>query len=228
MDPLGEIAGIAHAHGLWLHVDGAYGGLAALAAPGLFAGLAQADSICLDAHKWLYQPLDCAALLYRDPAAARAAFSCTGEYARTSSDDPVEGFAFFEESLELSRRFRALKLWLSLRYHGVGQFRAAIGSDLRHAQLLARLITAEPALELLAPVQLSVVCFRWRDTPEGDLDRRNAAILRELSRRRRVYLSSTRVRGAFALRACIINHRTTDADITAIVEEVLAAAAATA
>jgi aromatic-L-amino-acid decarboxylase len=107
----------------------------------------------------MYQSADCALLLYRDPGAARAAFSYTGEYARTLSGDPVEGFAFFEESVELSRRFRALKLWLSLRYHGVGQFRAAIGADLRHAQLLARLITAEPALELLAPVQLSVVCF---------------------------------------------------------------------
>jgi glutamate/tyrosine decarboxylase-like PLP-dependent enzyme len=230
VDPLHEIAGIAQAHGLWLHVDGAYGGLAALAAPELFTGLARADSICLDAHKWLYQPVDCAALLYRDPGAARAAFSYTGEYARPLSDDPVEGFAFFEESPELSRRFRALKLWLSLRYHGVGQFRAAIGGDLRRARLLAGLVTAEPTLELLAPVELSVVCFRfrWPGAPEGELDRRNAAILRELSRRGRVYLSSTRVRGAFALRACIINHRTTDADITAIVEEVLAAAAATA
>lgn len=228
VDPLRQIAGLARAHGLWLHVDGAYGGLAALAAPELLAGLAQADSICLDAHKWLYQPLDCAALLYRDPAAARAAFAYTGEYARPLSGDAVEGFAFFDESLELSRRFRALKLWLSLRYHGVSQFRAAIRADLDHAQQLARLITAEPALELLAPVELSVVCFRWTAAAEADLDRRNTAILRELSRRGRVYLSSTRVRGAFALRACIINHRTADADIAAIVDEVLAAAAATA
>jgi aromatic-L-amino-acid/L-tryptophan decarboxylase len=228
VDPLAEIADIAHAYGLWLHVDGAYGGLAALAAPQLFTGLAQADSITLDAHKWLYQPLDCGALLYRDPAAARAAFAYTGEYAKSLSDDPVEGFAFFEESLELSRRFRALKLWLSLRYHGVSQFRAAIGKDLGHAQLLAQLVSAETALELLAPVELSTVCFRCRGAAEADLDRRNAAILREVSRRGRVYLSNTSVRGAFALRACIINHRTADADIAAIVDEVLAAAATTA
>lgn len=228
VDPLGEIARIAQAHGLWLHVDGAYGGLAALAAPELFAGLARADSISLDAHKWLYQPLDCAALLYNDPAAARRAFAYTGEYARSFSDDPVEGFAFFEESLELSRRFRALKLWLSLRYHGVGQFRSAIQQDLDHAQLLARLIAAEPALELLAPVQLNTVCFRWMQAPEGTLDRRNAQIMREVLRRGRVCLSNASVRGAFALRACIMNHRTTDADIVTVVEEVLAAAAATA
>jgi glutamate/tyrosine decarboxylase-like PLP-dependent enzyme len=225
VDPLREIAGIAQARGLWLHVDGAYGGLAAMAAPGLFAGLAQADSISLDAHKWLYQPLDCSALLYRDPGAARRAFAYTGEYARSLSVDPVEGFAFFEESLELSRRFRALKLWLSLRYHGIGQFRAAIGTDLGHAQLLARLVTAEPTLELLAPVGLSTVCFRWNGALEAELDQRNAAILREVLRRGRVYLSNASVHGAFALRACIINHRTTDADIAAVVEEVVAAAA---
>ena len=144
------------------------------------------------------------------------------------SGEPVEGFAFFEESLELSRRFRALKLWLSLRYHGIGQFRAAIRRDLEHAQLLARLITAEPALELLAPVELSTVCFRWKGASEVELDRRNAAILREVIRRGRVYLSNASVHGAFALRACIVNHRTTDADIAAVVEEVAAAAAATA
>jgi aromatic-L-amino-acid/L-tryptophan decarboxylase len=228
VDQLGEIAGIAQSFGLWLHVDGAYGGLAALAAPELFAGLAHADSITLDAHKWLYQPLDCSVLLYRDADAARRAFAYTGEYARSLSGDPVEGFAFFEESLELSRRFRALKLWLSLRYHGLGQFRAAIRKDLGHAQLLARLIAAEPTLELMAPVELSTVCFRWSGAPQQELDRRNAAILHEILRRGRVCLSNAPVHGAFALRACIINHRTTDADIAAIVEEVMAAAAATA
>jgi glutamate/tyrosine decarboxylase-like PLP-dependent enzyme len=225
VDPLREIAGIAQASGLWLHVDGAYGALAAMAAPELFAGLAEADSISLDAHKWLYQPLDCSALLYSDAGAARRAFAYTGEYARSLSDDPVEGFTFFEESLELSRRFRALKLWPSLRYHGIGQFRAAIRGDLEHAQLLARLIRTEPALELLAPVELSTVCFRWKGASGAELDRLNAAILHEVLRRGRVYLSNASVHGAFALRACIVNHRTTDADIAAVVEEVAAAAA---
>ncbi len=233
VDPLRELAGIARASGLWLHVDGAYGALAAMAAPELFVGLAEADSISLDPHKWLYQPLDCSALLYSDAGAARRAFAYmlavvayTGEYARSLSDDPVEGFAFFEESPELSRRFRALKLWLSLRYHGLSQFRAAIRGDLEHAQLLARLITAEPTLELLAPVELSTVCFRWNDASGIELDRLNAAILREVLRRGRIYLSNASVHGAFALRACIVNHRTTDADIAAVVEEVAAAAAA--
>ena len=95
-----------------------------------FAGLNQADSLSLDPHKWLYQPLDCGCLLYRDASAARRAFSHTGDYAKSLIDDPVEGFVFFEETMELSRRFRALKLWLSLRYHGLANFREAIRNDL--------------------------------------------------------------------------------------------------
>ena len=91
-----------------------------------FDGLDLADSISLDPHKWLYQPLDCGCLLYRSTEAAQKAFSHSGEYARSLSADPIEGFAFFEESLELSRRFRALKLWLSLRYHGLAAFRESI------------------------------------------------------------------------------------------------------
>ncbi|MGH6740335.1 MAG: pyridoxal phosphate-dependent decarboxylase family protein, partial [Bradyrhizobium sp.] len=126
IDPLPELAEIARQCGAWFHVDGAYGALAAIARPEKFAGLDQADSISLDPHKWLYQPVDCGCLLYRDPAAAQRAFAHTGDYAKSLINDPVEGFAFFEESMELSRRFRALKLWLSLRYHGLDSFRQAI------------------------------------------------------------------------------------------------------
>ncbi|HEX7894808.1 MAG TPA: pyridoxal-dependent decarboxylase, partial [Terriglobales bacterium] len=103
IDPLTEIAAIAREHGLWLHVDGAYGALAALAVPDKFHGLNEADSISLDPHKWLFQPLDCGCLLYRDPEIARTTFTYTGAYAKQLSADPIEGFAFFEESMELSR-----------------------------------------------------------------------------------------------------------------------------
>jgi glutamate/tyrosine decarboxylase-like PLP-dependent enzyme len=224
IDPLGEVAAVAHANDLWLHVDGAYGALAALAVPERLEGLALADSLSVDAHKWLYQPLDCSALLYRDAGVAREAFAYTGDYAKVLATDPVEGFAFFEESIELSRRFRALKLWLSLRYHGLGQFRLAIGNDLRHARLLGQLVQAEPSLQLLAPVELSAVCFRWAGGPAASLDQRNQEILRSVVRRGGVALSNATLRGRFALRACIVNHRTTDQDVAAVVEEVLAAA----
>jgi aromatic-L-amino-acid/L-tryptophan decarboxylase len=229
IDPLAEIAALCRRFNLWLHVDGAYGALAALAAPDLFRGLEQADSVSLDAHKWLYQPLDCGLLLFKDSRCARVAFEHTGDYAKTLESDPDEGYNYFEQSLELSRRFRALKLWLSLRYHGLGEFRAAIRADLDHASQLARTIQGTVGLELLAPVPLSAVCFRHRDSdaeltePDTKLNELNAAILRRVIERGRVYLSNASIRGQFALRACFVNHRTRAADVAQIVPEVLAA-----
>ena len=224
IDPLESIAAICRRYDLWLHIDGAYGALAALASPERLRGLAQADSLSLDPHKWLYQPVDCSALLYRSVAAARATFAQTGEYARSFGSDPLETFAFFEESMELSRRFRALKLWLSLRYHGAEAFRAAIRADLQHAADLARRIQDSAHLELLAPVELSAVCFRYRgEVAENDLNGINAAILKRLIARGRIYLSNASIAGCFALRACFVNHRTTDSDVAEIVPEVLAA-----
>jgi aromatic-L-amino-acid/L-tryptophan decarboxylase len=150
------------------------------------------------------------------------------DYAKTLSDDPIEGFAFFEESLELSRRFRALKLWLSLRYHGLAAFRGAIAENLRQAQLLAQLVELEPSLELLAPVELSAVCFRWADGPVDALNERNAEILRRVTERGHVLISNASIRGIIGLRACIVNHRTTDDDVREIVEQVVTAARETA
>jgi glutamate/tyrosine decarboxylase-like PLP-dependent enzyme len=235
VDPLEEIAAICRQEGLWLHVDGAYGLPAALVTPEKFRGLGAADSMSIDLHKWLYQPVDCGMLLFKDPDRARAAFSSTGEYARVLDAEPIETdpieanpieeTAFFEESFELSRRFRALKFWLSLRYHGLNAFRAAIQADLTHARELADSIQAAPQLELLSPVELSAVCFRYRDAPAGvDLNELNAAILRRVIERGRVYLSNARVRANFALRACFVNHRTQSADVALIVPEVLQAA----
>jgi glutamate/tyrosine decarboxylase-like PLP-dependent enzyme len=225
IDPLPEIGALCREQGLWLHVDGAYGALAALAVPERFAGLSSADSLSLDAHKWLYQPLDCGMLLFRDTTAARAAFSFTGDYAKSLSVDPLESFAYFDESLELSRRFRALKLWLSLRYHGLQAFREAIRADLSHAQQLARHVAESGELELLAPIALSAVCFRHRHGGEAvQGDRLNAAILGRLVERGRVYLSNATLHERFALRACFVNHRTTAEDVAQIVPEVVEAA----
>jgi aromatic-L-amino-acid/L-tryptophan decarboxylase len=224
IDPLAELADVAGRHDLWFHIDGAYGAPAALAEPDKFVGMSRADSISLDAHKWLYQPLDCSVLLYRDTEIALRTFAYGAEYVKTSSDDPTEGFAFFEHTIELSRRFRALKLWLSLRYHGLGAFRAAIAENLAQAKLLAELVEAEPSLELLAPVELSAVCFRWTSADVDALNERNEAILRDVNQTGRVWLSNASVRGIVGLRACITNHRTTEQDVDTIVEEVLAAA----
>jgi glutamate/tyrosine decarboxylase-like PLP-dependent enzyme len=227
IDPLAEIADIARKYGAWFHIDGAYGALAAIAQPGKFAGMNLADSISLDPHKWLYQPLDCGCLLYRNAAAAQKAFSHSGDYARALTADPIEGFAFFEESLELSRRFRALKLWLSLRYHGLAAFRESMRKDLEQARRLVEAVRAERRLELTAVGELSAVCFRYsagKGISEEELNYLNQELLTQLLKRGRVYLSNALVRGKFCLRACIVNHRTTDADTDAVVPEVLAAA----
>jgi aromatic-L-amino-acid/L-tryptophan decarboxylase len=223
VDPIIPIADIANEFGLWLHIDGAYGALASLAIPEAFRGMERADSLSLDPHKWLYQPTGCGCLLYRDPAAARRAFSHSGDYARALTGDPIEGFAVFEESIELSRPVRALSIWLSLRYYGLRAFQQSIREDLHLAQLLAAAIDAEPRLERLAPVPLSAVCFRYV-AATGDLGALNQAILTRVIRRGRVYISNATIHGKFALRACIVNHRTTDDDVNAVVQEVLAAA----
>jgi glutamate/tyrosine decarboxylase-like PLP-dependent enzyme len=227
LDPLTEIAEIAAKHRAWLHVDGSYGALAAIAIPGKLRGLARADSLALDPHKWLYQPLDCGCLLHRDPQAARAAFAQSGDYVRPLSEDPIESHAYFEESIELSRRFRALKMWFSLRYHGFESFRESIKKDLQHAQRLGSLIEKTSELELMAPIELSAVCFRYVgdcNSASPELDRINFDILLRTNQRGRVYLSNATVHSKFCLRACILNHRTTDSDIGEVVSEVLSAA----
>src|SRR5215471_7063757 len=203
IDPLETIAEIAHRNGLWFHVDGAYGALAAIAERAKFEGMELADSISLDAHKWLYQPLDCGCLLYRSSEAAQTAFSHSGDYTRALSADPIEKFAFFEESLELSRRFRALKIWLSLRYHGLAAFRASIRKDLTHARRLAEVIERQPELELMGRGELSAVCFRHRGTngmTAAHLNEFNAAVLQRTQRRGRVYISNATLAGKFCLR----------------------------
>ena len=217
IDPLPEIAAIARNEALWLHADGAYGVPAALVVPDQFDGLDLVDSVSFDAHKWLYQPVDCGCLLHRHDDVARATFSHSDSYVAILNEDPTESFAFFEESIELSRRFRALKLWLSLQYHGRKAFRQAIARDLEHAQLLAELVSSHPDLEMLAPVPLSAVCFRHRSKD-------NRAILNRVIARGRVYLSNATIQGQFALRACFVNHRTTGENVREIVSEVIAAA----
>ena len=224
IDPLRELAEIAKSSGAWFHIDGAFGALAAIARPALFEGLVLADSLSLDPHKWLYQPLDCGCFLYRDREAARKTFSYTGDYAKSLLEDPIESYSIFEETLELSRRFRALKLWLSLRYHGLGAFRQQIENDFELASHLASRIDATPDLEVMAPVPLSAVCFRFAPRlPALDdlqLDALNMKILNRVQRGGQVYVSNATIHGRFALRACIVNHRTTQADVEAVVDEV--------
>ena len=218
VDPLDAAADVAAEAGLWLHVDGAYGAPAAAdpACRPLFAGLARADSVGIDAHKWLYAPVDCSALLLHDATATARAFGARADdYVRILAGEAAETFAFWDHGLELSRRFRALKLWATLRLHGARRLAAAIGEDVRMARHLVELVAAAEDFELLAGPGLSICCFRHapRQLDEAALDGHNERLLDALQRDGRVYLSNATIDGRFALRACITNFRTTRADV---------------
>jgi glutamate/tyrosine decarboxylase-like PLP-dependent enzyme len=226
-DPLPELAAFAHRHSLWLHVDAAYGGFAALApsARHLFAGIDQADSVTLDPHKWLYLPVGCGCVLYKDPAAARAAFSHAADYTRTIGLERDEAFAFWDYGPELTRPFRALDLWLLIKYAGAERLGQAIEENIACARYLEELVNASEDFEMLAPVELSIVCFRYLPKNfSGDLNAFNERTLVALQRAGSSYLSNATVRGRFALRACVLNYRTTKADMERLLEDVRRAA----
>jgi glutamate/tyrosine decarboxylase-like PLP-dependent enzyme len=225
VDPIGPIADFARAENLWLHVDGAYGGIAALApsARHLFARIGEADSVSLDPHKWLYLPVGCGCVLYRDPAAARAAFSDNADYTRAVGLHDDEAFAFWDYGPELSRPFRALDLWLLLKTVGVRALAEAIEQNIDCARYLAELVEASDDFEMLAPVDLSIFCFRYR-AAKGDLDQFNQRLMVALQRGGSSYLSNTTVNGKFALRGCVVNYRTTRRDMERLLEDLRALA----
>ncbi len=226
-DPLPEIASLADRHRLWLHVDGAYGGFSALApsAKPLFRGIERADSLSLDPHKWLYSSVGCGCVLYRDAEAAIATFSHDADYTRPVGLSDDEAFAFWDLGPELSRPFRALPLWLQIKLHGAPNLAAAIERNIACARYFAGLVTEAPDFELLAPIGLSIFNFRY--TPpdySGNLDDLNEQILLALQRAGSSYLSNTRIHGKFSLRGCVLNYRTTEADMRRLLDDVRDAA----
>jgi aromatic-L-amino-acid decarboxylase len=235
IDPLATIAGIARRHGLWMHVDACYGGFAALA-PSIrerFAGLALADSIALDPHKWLYLPADCGCLIYREPAKLGSAFALGADYTRITAAAPEESFAFWDYGPELTRPFRALKVWMTLAHNGARGIGAAIESNLDCARHFAELVEASTDFEMLAPVELSIFCFRHLDSsarrtsedsprPEADerrLDAWNERLLAALQHGGSSYLSNASIHGRFALRGCVLNYRTTRRDMEILLDD---------
>jgi aromatic-L-amino-acid/L-tryptophan decarboxylase len=244
VDRLDVAADLAAEFDLWLHIDGAYGAPASLdehKRP-LFVGLDRADSLSLDAHKWLFVPIDAGCLLFRDHAAARAAFATEeADYIKVlEQHDTDEAFAFWDYGIELSRRFRALKIWLTIRYYGVTRIAAAISEDNLLAEYFGKCIEEADDFELLAPVELSVCCFRYlprelkvplastspdeRARIDRELDALNTRLMLAVQRGGQAYLSNATLRGRFALRACITNFRTTRADIDKTLEIIRAAA----
>ena len=238
IDPLLEIAEVCRRHRVWFHIDGAYGAPAAMTSDyhWMQDGFAQADSMSLDPHKWLFAPLDVGCVLFRDETAAAQAFSLQSEYTAVSEEDGIERYAFFNYGLELSRRFRALKVWMILKGRGVRRITRMIEQNISLRRYLDARIAADPRLEALGS-DLSISCFRYH--PAGPhtggagacepaapaeqvrLNALNRKILETLVAEGRVYMSPTTLGGRYALRVCIVNFRTMQGDINLLVDEVL-------
>lgn len=216
IDPAEALATICEREGLWYHVDAAYGGAAAIDAAHrpLFAGWERADSIVFNPHKWLFTPFDASLLLFRRGEVFRDAFSLVPEYLRGTAIDGAHNYS--EYGIQMGRRFRALKLWILIRYFGCEGIAARIREHCRLAAEFASWVDADESWERLAPVPLATVCFRYcpaamvgRDDAgaRGQLDRWNATILDEVNRSGRFYLSGTRLRDRFTLRVALGNPR---------------------
>ncbi|NWJ48778.1 MAG: aminotransferase class V-fold PLP-dependent enzyme [Chloroflexi bacterium] len=220
IDDLEGLARICRQEGLWFHVDGAIGALVKLtpSQAGLVSGLELADSLAFDLHKWLYMPYEAGCILVRDRTAHQSAFSITPSYLtalnRGIAAQPLE---FAARGVDLSRSFKALKIWFSLKVHGIDLFGQLIEQNIRQAAYLKQLIEQEHLLELLAPVELSIVCFRFNPSSQESLDaqlldRLNQEILLRLQESGKAVPSGTRIQGRFAIRVAITNHRSRKED----------------
>jgi Glutamate decarboxylase and related PLP-dependent proteins len=228
IDPIDAIADICTAHNVWLHVDGAYGAPAILTSQyrDELQPIARADSLAVDPHKWMYVPVEAGVVLVRDAKAMRDTFSLVPPYLRIDGDEHgVLGPPWFSEfGIQQTRGFKALKVWMSLKHHGVSGYRRMIENDIALATHLARLVDEAADFECLDPRGLSIVCFRHvRTALRGDeraLDALNRDVLARMQLGGEAFVSGTVIRGQFWLRACIVNHRATVADVDAMVEVV--------
>jgi len=223
IDPLDELAEVARREALWYHVDGAFGATAILA-PSVTAqlkGLERADSLAFDFHKWLHVPYDAGCILVRDAELHRATFGSSAPYLTRMSRGLAGGAPWFTDfTLDLSRGFRALKIWFTMKEHGTRRLGEAIETNVRQARRLGEMVEADDAFELLAPVALNIVCFRYRRAGYGDeeLDRLNDELVIRLQESGLAVTSSTTVDGKRAIRANITNHRTRDEDLTFLLD----------
>jgi aromatic-L-amino-acid decarboxylase len=219
VDPLEDAARICEKERLWLHVDAAYGGSAALASElrGLFRGWERADSIVVNPHKWMFTPFDASLLLFRSAESFRDAFSLVPEYLRTPDTGGVKNFN--EYGVQLGRRFRALKMWMMIRWFGAEGMAERIREHCRLAARFAEWVDADPDWERLAPVPFATVCFRHRPAwlagreesaeVRASLDARNQAILDHVNAGGEIFLSHTKLADRFTLRVSIGNPRQT-------------------
>ncbi len=228
IDPLADVREVCRRHGVWFHVDAAYGGPAILTTryKDELSALKDADSLSLDPHKWMYVPVEAGLSLVRDGAAMRDAFSLVPPYIRVEGNSAgVLGLPWFSEyGFQQTRGFRALKVWMALKFHGVDGYTASIERDLALAGRLAERVRQDGDLQLMAEPSLSIVCFRFaplsRRDDEDTLNDLNKRLLEAVQLGGDAFLSSTTINGAFCLRACVINHRSTEEDIDFLVAHV--------
>ena len=230
-DDLRALAALCRHERLWFHVDGAFGALAALVPElrPLVAGLEHADSLAFDLHKWMYMPYEVGCTLVRDQRAHRATFNVTPAYlASFDRGIAAGGFPFAERGVQLSRGFRALKVWMSFKTHGLDAFAQLIHQNVRQAHYLAGLVTQHPRLELLAPAPLNVVCFRFvvPGADDAALNALNQEILLRIQESGVAIPSQTVLNGKFAIRVAITNHRSRREDFDLLVRAVVETGAA--
>jgi glutamate/tyrosine decarboxylase-like PLP-dependent enzyme len=217
IDDLNGIAAIAKRFKMWFHVDGAYGGLIA-ALPNMksqYAGLELADSIALDFHKWLYQPFEVGCTLVRNWGLLRESYFKRADYLDTALEGKSARFEFNEHYFQLSRNAKAFKVWMSIKAYGLDRIQAAMQQDLDLTRYLEQQLEASPDFELKSQSALAIACFRYTGTGlnEQQVETINQSLIPALEADGRIFITSTRLNGKFVLRACIINHRKTQASI---------------
>src|SRR6266581_2884536 len=227
VDPVPQIAAVCERHGLWLHVDGAYGGLAAVdpVMHWVLAGCERADTLIVNPHKWLFTPVDCSVFYTRKPDVVKAAFSLVPEYLRNTESKGDETANLMDYGTSLGRRFRALKLWMILRYFGQEGLTARIHEHIRLGQLVVQWIEEAPNFELMAPTPFSTVCFRVHPQDmddESQLETLNERIMNNINAAGRFFLSHTKLHGKFTIRIAIGNLRTTEHDVRELWEQLQA------
>lgn len=214
VDPVPAIADLCHRESIWLHVDAAYAGVAAMV-PGyesILDGAERADSLVVNPHKWLFTPFDLSVLYCKHMDVIRAAFALTPEYLKSVEAAPVRNL--MDTGIQLGRRFRALKLWMVLRHFGADGLRARLAEHIRLAGLFASWVDASPDFERLAPVPFSVVCFRARARQNENADALNERILESVNATGEMFISHTRLDGRYTLRLAIGNLHTAERHVT--------------
>jgi glutamate/tyrosine decarboxylase-like PLP-dependent enzyme len=225
IDDLHALADLATRENLWFHIDGCIGALIAIAPANAHRvrGLDRADSVALDPHKWLHAPFEVGCVLIRDAAAHRQSFAVAQEYLEKAPRGLASGEWLYEYGLQTSRGFRALKVWMALKEHGVEKFGRLIDQNIAQAHYLDKLIATEPLLESVAQTTINIVCFRYRppDRDEPALKDLNVEIMLRLQDDGIAALSDTTVHGKHCLRVAINNHRTRRSDLDLLVREIV-------